>query len=100
MRIDVTSRSETFRARLSDKLTFADHASFRRLIDEIKAAHAKACILDLEKLDMIDSAGLGMLMITIEESKSSGFSLTLINAHGPVKQLLTLSKIDRLLKVA
>jgi len=100
MRIDVSQRSDVFRVRLIDSLTFSDNTQFRGLIEDIKLAKVKDCIFDLAELKMIDSSGLGMLMIAIEEGKKHNFTLSLINTSGPVKQLLQLSRLDKILKVA
>jgi anti-anti-sigma factor len=100
MRVEILSRGPVFKAKLLDKLTFADHIAFRKLIDEVKSAGSRQLTLDMAELAMIDSSGLGMIMIALDEAKKSGFVLTVENAAGPVMQLLKLSKMDVLLKVA
>lgn len=97
---EVPNNSGVFEVRLFDKLVFADHTAFRKLMDDIRSARVNAVIFDVANLNMIDSSGLGMLMIAIEESKRNNYTLTLKNAVGPVKQLLELSKLDQILKVA
>ena len=97
MRVEIKRRSPEFEASISDRLIFADHNAFRKLIDDIKATAASQCIFDLKDLSMMDSSGLGMFMIAIEEAKRNGFSLTLKNASGSVLQLIQMSRLDRFL---
>lgn len=100
MRIEYVQKNDTIHVKLFDKLTFADHVAFRKLIDETKQSKARALILDVAELSMIDSSGLGMLMIALDEAKKSGFALNLVNATGPVQQLLKISRMDVLFKAA
>lgn len=99
MRVDIKSRTDTFEARLSDKMLFADSSAFRKLIDEVRQSGCKTCVFDLKALEVIDSAGLGMIMIAIEDARRNGWALTLKNPQGPVLKLLQLSRMDQLLKV-
>ena len=100
MRVEIIRRSPDFEAAISDRLIFADHHAFRKLIDDIKTAAASHCTFDLKDLSMMDSSGLGMIMIAIEEAKRSGFHLTLKNASGSVLQLIQMSRLDRFLTLA
>ena len=100
MRTELVKTGIDYEVKLKDRLTFADNAQFRKLIEDIKSAKAQTCVFDLSGLDMIDSSGLGMLMIAFDTSKTEGFELSVKSAHGPVKQLLALSKLDSLLKAA
>lgn len=100
MQVETSFVGNVFEARLSGRLAFADNARFRKLIEEARDARPEICRLDASNLDMIDSSGLGMLMIAVEESRKSGFELSLVNAHGPVLKLLQLSRLDQVLKAA
>lgn len=100
MRVDYVTKGENFSVKLLDKLTFADHMVFRKLLEDIKTANAKFCTLDMSGLEMIDSSGLGMLMIALDESKKHGFKLSISSPSGAVAQLLKLSRMDQLLNAA
>ncbi|ESQ77646.1 STAS domain-containing protein [Asticcacaulis sp. AC402] len=100
MRIDLTQTDVHLVARLSGRMTFADHGLFRKMLDGIRSDGVKSCVFDLAGLDAIDSSGLGMLMLAIEDARKGGWSLTVANAVGPVRQLLQLSRLDQMLKVA
>lgn len=99
MQIATNNAGSGFEAKLSDRMTFSDNPVFRRLLDEINAAQPSRCVFDLSELVAIDSAGLGMLIIAIEAAKTGGWVLVFQGAQGHVKQLLQLSRIDRLVAV-
>lgn len=99
MRITYAEAGGIFEAKLSERLSFADHPAFRKLLDDVAAAAPTRCVFDLSELVSIDSAGLGMFIIAIEAAKTGGWSLSLVGATGHVKQLLQLSRMDRLVTV-
>jgi len=96
MRIDTRMNGTGFEAKLSDGLAFADSPTFRLLLKEIVEARPKTCVFDLSGLVSIDSAGLGMFMIALEEAKRGGWSLTLRSPQEQVKSLLDLANFDKL----
>ncbi len=97
MRLQIKEINGVFTAMFSDSLTFADHAPFRKLLDEIKGSQCLQCVFNLSEMKLIDSSGLGMMMIAIEEAKKHGQKLSVVGANGPVLQLLQLSRLDKLL---
>lgn len=99
--MDVTRMvTETvFEARLSNSLTFSDNGSFRKLLDEMVSSSTTNWILELSGLVSVDSAGLGMFIIAQETAKKSGRKLALRSPEGHVKNLLHLSKMDRLIDI-
>ncbi|EGF89987.1 STAS domain protein [Asticcacaulis biprosthecium C19] len=100
MRVDLHQTENHLVAKLSGRMSFSDHGQFRKVLDGIRADGIKTCVLDVATLEAIDSSGLGMLMLAIEDARKGGWSLTVANAAGPVKQLLQLSRLDKMLKVA
>ncbi|CAL4869678.1 hypothetical protein MMA231_03970 (plasmid) [Asticcacaulis sp. MM231] len=97
MRSQINELNGVLTATLSDSLTFADHGLFRKLLEDVQASTCLQCVFNLSELKLIDSSGLGMMMIAIEESKKNGWKLSVADANGPVLQLLQLSRLDKLL---
>jgi anti-anti-sigma factor len=56
-------------------------------------------VIDLSKLEFIDSAGLGMLLIARDEAKKAGRNLTLRGPQGQVKRTFSATKFDTLLTI-
>jgi HptB-dependent secretion and biofilm anti anti-sigma factor len=99
MHAQTTLSDNTFEARLTDRLSFADNSAFRKLLDDAVASKRRNMILNLEGLTSVDSAGLGMFIIAAETAKKAGLSLTLRSPSGHVRKLIELSKMDKLLSI-
>lgn len=59
----------------------------------------KACIIDLEELQSIDSAGICMLLFANDETKQTEIDLSLRSPQGPVKTVLEHTKIDEVIPI-
>jgi HptB-dependent secretion and biofilm anti anti-sigma factor len=90
---------DVFTAAIVDRMTFADHANFRTLLDQVNKAKVQKCVFDLSRLAAVDSAGLGMFMIALNEGKKNGWSLTIKAPQGQVFKLMELAKFDKLLTI-
>ncbi|MGJ5181940.1 STAS domain-containing protein [Bradyrhizobium oligotrophicum] len=84
---------------MSGEFTFTDHIPFKQLVIEIFAAPGDAVVIDLSKLDFIDSAGLGMLLLARDEANKSHRELILRRPVGQVKRMFTVTKFNTLFKV-
>ena len=92
MRLETYRSNDRFEAEISDKLTSSDLSNFRELLSEIKKSSSKLIVLDLGNLDWIDSAGLGMLILTKELAEKEEMELVLRSPRGHVKSLLELGR--------
>ena len=79
---------------LSGAFTFKDHHSFRALLDLLKAHQGRHHVLDLSRLEFLDSAALGMLLIAEDEIRSLDRSLTLRKPPTQVARLFKLAAMD------
>ncbi len=84
---------------LSGELTFTDHAAFLELSARLFGTTAKSVVIDLSKLEFIDSAGLGMLLIARDEAKNKSRDLVLRGPLGQVKRMFQVTKFDSLFTV-
>ncbi len=99
MQFDTRHHGDKFEAGLSERLTSADHGSFRQLLSMMEKSGSKTFVLDLARLDWIDSAGLGMLILAKEAASRAGSEFKLRGPGGHVKQLLELGRFDRLFEI-
>jgi len=76
---------------LSGKFTFADHQNFRQIIETIKSGKFTSVQLDFTNVDFLDSAALGMILVSREESQKNSVELTLSNPVGHVQKMFELS---------
>lgn len=84
---------------VSGDLTFTDHAAFKTMIERLFGASGGSVTMDLAKLEFIDSAGLGMLLLAKDTADKAGRKLVLRHPGGQVKRMFGLTKFDTLFSV-
>jgi anti-anti-sigma factor len=99
MRLETYKSNNKLEAEISDKLTSSDLSSFRELLSEIKQSACKVIVLDLNNLDWIDSAGLGMLILAKELAEKEEMELVLRSPKGHVKSLLELGRFEKIFNI-
>ncbi|MEX0298486.1 MAG: STAS domain-containing protein [Kordiimonas sp.] len=81
-------------------LTFADHKEWRRLCQLALEDEAKMCVLDIQQLENIDSAGLGMILALRTWVEREGMELRLrYDPDNFVGSMMKLVKFDAMLMV-
>lgn len=93
------ARGERLVIALSGVMTFDDHDKFRGVVQEIAQSDADKVELSLSDLKMIDSAGIGMVLLANDRSKKSGKSFVISGVTGHVVKVFELSKIDKLIPI-
>ena len=90
----ITEKTEGDQAemRLEGRLTFADTSDYRRRLNALLAQRPKTLSVLLAGLTFMDSAGLGMLIVTLEECRKNGVTLTLRHPQGDVRELLRVTR--------
>lgn len=56
-------------------------------------------MLDFSEISYIDSAALGILLQMARSATSRGIKFGLLNVHDPVKKVLTITKVDKILTI-
>jgi anti-anti-sigma factor len=84
---------------MTGDLTFTDHATFKAMTDRLFGGSDKSVTMDLAKLEFIDSAGLGMLLLARDVADKAGRKLVLRSPSGQVKRMFGLTKFDTLFAV-
>ncbi|MCE5204230.1 MAG: STAS domain-containing protein [Coriobacteriales bacterium] len=78
---------------LSGELDYSECASFRMTIDRILKSSPKSTIVDLSRLDYLDSSGLGLLLSLSKEYGASGGRLVLVT-NDAVDNILDLTRLS------
>jgi anti-anti-sigma factor len=99
MFVKTSIKDSVFEARISERLSFADNGLFRKLLEDMVASKTGHWVLDVSALTSLDSAGLGMFIIAMENAKKAGSTLILRSPTEHVRKLIELSKMDKLIKV-
>ena len=80
---------------LHGDLDYSECATFRMTIDKILKNLPSATIVDLSRLDYLDSSGLGLLLSLSKEYGSHGGRLVLVT-NDAVDNILDLTRLSRL----
>lgn len=91
MDIAINGSAVTFAGRF----TFADHDGFQRVLGHLQTQRGPVT-LDLSRVEFIDSAGLGMLLMARETADGRSQRLTLKGARGAVAKMFEVSRFDTL----
>lgn len=84
---------------ISGEFTFNDHTAFRAIATRLLERKGKPIIIDLARLEFIDSAGLGMLLIVRDEAGKADRTLILRGPSGQVKRMFDVTKFNTLFTV-
>ncbi len=84
-------------AALTGRLTFETQKVFRDMVEDLRASGAARWVIDLEKLEFIDSAGLGLLLRAKAVSEKEGHQIFLrVPPEGQVRKMLDVSRFDQM----
>ncbi|HTH93643.1 MAG TPA: STAS domain-containing protein [Rhodocyclaceae bacterium] len=86
---------------LQGRFDFNAHRDFRAATESILSdASVESLKVDLAKVDYLDSSALGMLLMLRDKTKASNRRVSLINCHGPVRQVLEIANFAKLFEVS
>jgi anti-anti-sigma factor len=92
----VDSIGEKLSITFKGRLTFAEYNSFRQVAELVGTVENQVCTFDIKELEYIDSAGLGMLLLSREKAQETNSSIILQNPSGQVKKMLEIGKFENL----
>ena len=97
MAINVLIRDRFARITLSDRLEFAMHRDFKAAYAPL-LEHTDISEIEIEmaKVNHLDSAAMGMMMILNERVKDAGKSISLVNVSDYVDQVFIISNFDKI----
>ncbi len=78
------------------EFTFEDHQTFREIINLISESNDSHIQLNLSRLEFVDSAALGMLLIAREEAAAHDKKIVLAQPTATVEKGFHISKFDQL----
>lgn len=84
---------------MEPKLKFEDHNAFREIMTTLEQSDRKRRVFDLSKLESIDSAGLGMIMIAFQSSQKQNCAMVLRHPQGQVKRLLEITDLGKVIEI-
>jgi anti-anti-sigma factor len=91
MDISKQTHGSTFEVKMRGKFTFSDRQIFRDITQEIQRPEIKKVVLDFSGVEFVDSAALGVLLLTKDEAEKHDTTLIL---RKPVDQVQKMFKIS------
>lgn len=77
--------------------TYAPQA--KKFFSELHSKGDHQLLVDMSRLKMIDSSGLGALVVGLRQSRSAGGDLRLCGVASEVKTVLQLTRLERMFKI-
>jgi len=99
MKITIEAHRAATVISLSGEFSLDDSDTFRRQARELLENRASDIILDCSEVDLIDSIGLESLLWLSDETESCGFRLRVARASRSLRRVLTLTRLERALRV-
>ncbi len=85
---------------MSGRFDFNAHREFRNATDEaLKGGAGGEIVVDMDKVEYLDSSALGMLLLLREKANSSNRKLSLLNCKGIVQQVLEVANFNKLFTI-
>ncbi|MDK9723955.1 MAG: STAS domain-containing protein [Sterolibacteriaceae bacterium MAG5] len=97
MQATVFVDKETANIRLVGTFNHAVHRPFKEATRPALAnADVKELLIDMSNVERIDSSALGLLLVTRDEAKKAGKTMSLKGAQGVTKRALDMAQFERL----
>ncbi len=84
---------------LAEDITYSVRGELRAAIERLCSEGCRQLILDLEEVTFLDSAALGLLALLSHQFKMMSGHLSLLNPQAGVREILTLSNMNRIVPI-
>lgn len=85
--------------RLSGRMTFSDHETFRSVIGAFDRPAGHRVVFDLSGLDFVDSSGLGMFIIARDTARKRKLDFAMRGARDEVQRLIAVAKLHKMFTI-
>lgn len=100
MAINVQINNHMARIVMSGRFDFEIHRDFKNAyIPLVNNATVREIELELSKVDYLDSAALGMLMLLNERAKEANKPVSLLNASGVASKVMEVANFSRIFNI-
>lgn len=89
----------TVNVHMNGQFTFSDHTSFREILSSLAGKKVDMLVLDLSKVEFVDSAALGMFLLAREDAEKNNYRLALKSPRGQVEKMFQVSKFNALFDI-
>lgn len=100
MAYDIIHNGVSAEIHLAGDLTFAAHRKFRKVVANLGERIPKQVTFNLSRVEYIDAAGLGLLLVARDAVSDTGGRATLTGAQGQVGRMLAVARFADLFQAA
>lgn len=100
MKFTVSDKAGETQISLSGNLTFDDHEIFKGVVNLVESSQSGIVVIDLSRVQMIDSAGIGMLLLANDRARAAAKTLRIGGAAGSVQKVIEVSRLHDLIPAA
>jgi anti-anti-sigma factor len=80
-------------------LTYANRAVFKAAVEKVKQAGCRHLIVNLEHVQFVDSAGLGLLVLVSQSFKLLQAQVSLLKPQSYVREIMNLANIPKMIPI-
>lgn len=100
MKCEYDKEHERLKIELSEEIDMGMCKTLRNIMDGYIIKYSpKECILDLEKVNFMDSSGLGLIMGRYNLIKMLNSKMTILNPGEPIKKILSMTELSKDIKI-
>lgn len=100
MKYEYNKEAESLKIELSEEIDMSTCKTLRNIMDGYIIKYSpKECILDMEKVNFMDSSGLGLIMGRYNLIKMMNSKMTLLNPGESIKKILSMTELVKDIKI-
>ncbi len=97
--IDIKNINDVSVVKLGDIIDFYNAPVFKTVINRLIEQDKKSVIINLSRINHIDSSGIGALITSMMDFKKAGGSLKICSVNKPVKRIFEMTKAEILFEI-
>jgi anti-anti-sigma factor len=99
MQYEITTQGTEATLALSERFTAVDAVEFRGVIHSLGEMPVRTVVIDLARLDFIDSAAMGLLVLVRDSAMSRAMTMRVRSPQGQVKKAFAIFNFSKLFDV-
>lgn len=85
---------------LQGRFDFSQYSVFKEEQSQVLAkTEVERIVLDFGRLQYLDSAALGVMLVLLDRARESGKTVSIRGAHGVVREILDVAHFDRMFDI-
>ncbi|QTQ13834.1 STAS domain-containing protein [Treponema parvum] len=94
MEMTIRKSGEVYIVDVLGEMDLYNSYKLKDLISKMIEKDIKAFVINLDKVDYIDSSGIGVLIYICTTVKKADLQLAITNVHGSVQKVISLTKLN------